>query len=108
MSTYQLVAEPRGSLPPAVSPDDTCERQGLRGGTPPDAALHSLPAGGLYGSVKPVLDCALVIVLALPALVIVALAAVAVKLTSPGPAFYTQTRVGRNGRRFTLIKLRTM
>jgi lipopolysaccharide/colanic/teichoic acid biosynthesis glycosyltransferase len=31
-----------------------------------------------------------------------------VKLTSAGPAFYTQTRVGRNGRLFTIYKLRTM
>jgi lipopolysaccharide/colanic/teichoic acid biosynthesis glycosyltransferase len=31
-----------------------------------------------------------------------------VKLTSRGPAFYTQTRVGCNGRLFTIYKLRTM
>ena len=30
------------------------------------------------------------------------------KLTSPGPAFYTQTRVGQGGRPFTIYKLRTM
>ena len=38
---------------------------------------------------------------------LVALAA-AVKLTSPGPAFYAQTRLGRNGRRYRIYKLRTM
>jgi len=32
----------------------------------------------------------------------------AVKLDSPGPAFYTQTRVGKGGRLFKVIKLRTM
>lgn len=31
-----------------------------------------------------------------------------VKLTSPGPAFFTQERVGLNGRRFTLYKFRSM
>src|SRR5439155_12868491 len=31
-----------------------------------------------------------------------------VKLTSRGPALYTQTRLGRNGRPFTIYKLRTM
>jgi lipopolysaccharide/colanic/teichoic acid biosynthesis glycosyltransferase len=31
-----------------------------------------------------------------------------VKLTSRGPAFYTQTRIGQNGRLFTIYKLRTM
>ena len=34
--------------------------------------------------------------------------AVAVKVTSPGPAFYRQTRVGQRGRPFTMLKFRTM
>src|SRR5216684_3977150 len=32
----------------------------------------------------------------------------AVKLTSRGPVFYSQTRVGRLGRRYKIYKLRTM
>ena len=36
------------------------------------------------------------------------LAAAAIKLTSPGPIFFTQVRVGRNKRRFTMYKFRTM
>jgi exopolysaccharide biosynthesis polyprenyl glycosylphosphotransferase len=39
---------------------------------------------------------------------ILALAAIAIKLTSPGPALFRQTRCGLYGRRFTLYKLRTM
>jgi exopolysaccharide biosynthesis polyprenyl glycosylphosphotransferase len=35
-------------------------------------------------------------------------AAIAVKLNSPGPVFFRQTRVGLNGRLFTLLKFRTM
>jgi lipopolysaccharide/colanic/teichoic acid biosynthesis glycosyltransferase len=31
-----------------------------------------------------------------------------VKLTSPGPAFYFQTRLGRNGRPYRICKIRTM
>jgi exopolysaccharide biosynthesis polyprenyl glycosylphosphotransferase len=34
--------------------------------------------------------------------------AVAIKLTSPGPVFFVQERVGLHGRRFKLIKFRTM
>ncbi len=39
---------------------------------------------------------------------VVALAAVAIRLTSRGPIFYQQTRAGRFGRDFQMIKLRTM
>jgi exopolysaccharide biosynthesis polyprenyl glycosylphosphotransferase len=35
-------------------------------------------------------------------------AAVAVKVTSPGPVLFRQERVGRRGRRFHVLKLRTM
>lgn len=31
-----------------------------------------------------------------------------IKIQSPGPVFYAQTRIGRNGRRFTFYKFRTM
>lgn len=39
---------------------------------------------------------------------IIALAAIAIRLESPGPVFYTQERCGERGRRFTIYKLRTM
>jgi len=45
--------------------------------------------------------------LVLTAPIMFALAA-AVRLTSPGPAFYSQRRVGRDGRIFTVRKLRSM
>jgi exopolysaccharide biosynthesis polyprenyl glycosylphosphotransferase len=39
---------------------------------------------------------------------IILLLAAAVRMTSPGPAFYSQRRVGRDGRVFTVHKLRSM
>ncbi len=39
---------------------------------------------------------------------VILLLALLVRLTSRGPAFYTQTRVGRHGRLFTIYKIRTM
>jgi exopolysaccharide biosynthesis polyprenyl glycosylphosphotransferase len=45
------------------------------------------------------------LLLGLPAL---GLAALAIRLTSPGPIFYRQTRNGRFGRPFQMTKLRTM
>ena len=39
---------------------------------------------------------------------VLAVAALAIKFTSRGPAFFRQRRVGLDGRSFTLLKLRTM
>jgi exopolysaccharide biosynthesis polyprenyl glycosylphosphotransferase len=39
---------------------------------------------------------------------LMAIAAVAIKLNSAGPIFFRQERVGRRGRRFRLVKFRTM
>jgi lipopolysaccharide/colanic/teichoic acid biosynthesis glycosyltransferase len=47
----------------------------------------------------------LVLVIALPASL---LAALLIRLTSPGPVFFLQPRVGQRGHMFNLIKLRTM
>jgi len=44
-------------------------------------------------------------ILALPVLMVLA---VAIKLDSPGPVFFRQERIGKEGRRFRLLKLRTM
>jgi lipopolysaccharide/colanic/teichoic acid biosynthesis glycosyltransferase len=61
-----------------------------------------------YPWVKVAADFVLAALLTLPAVPVVLFAALLVRLTSRGPAFYTQRRVGRNGRVFTIIKLRTM
>ena len=39
---------------------------------------------------------------------VIAVGAVLLKLASPGPIFFVQTRIGLNGRPFTIYKLRTM
>ena len=57
---------------------------------------------------KRVLDIAVALALLPAAGVILAVAAAGIKLTSRGPVFYTQTRVGRGGREFRFVKLRTM
>jgi lipopolysaccharide/colanic/teichoic acid biosynthesis glycosyltransferase len=61
-----------------------------------------------YPACKHAVDVAAAAALAVAALPVVALAALVVKLTSRGPAFYTQTRVGQHGRLFTIYKIRTM
>ncbi len=57
---------------------------------------------------KEVLDrvsAAVALVVLAPVFVVVA---VAVRLDSPGPVLFRQTRVGRRGRRFAMVKFRTM
>jgi len=39
---------------------------------------------------------------------VILVAALSIRLTSRGPAFYCQTRLGRNGRPYTIYKLRSM
>ncbi len=39
---------------------------------------------------------------------VLAITAIAIKATSRGPVFFRQTRVGRNGEHFTMVKLRSM
>lgn len=57
---------------------------------------------------KKIFDLSLVL-LAAPAVLVLALVLSAlVKLTSPGPVLYRQTRVGRGGRPFLIVKFRTM
>lgn len=59
-------------------------------------------------SAKRLFDCACVVIL-VPLLVPVCLGiALAVRLTSSGPVFFLQKRMGRYGRTFTIVKFRTM
>jgi exopolysaccharide biosynthesis polyprenyl glycosylphosphotransferase len=48
---------------------------------------------------------AILLILLLPLMIVLA---ILVKLTSPGPIFFVQVRVGLNKRRFSLLKFRTM
>ena len=57
---------------------------------------------------KRLLDLAAGSFLLLLSLPVLGLSALAVRLTSPGPVFYRQVRVGRSQKPFTLLKLRTM
>ena len=57
---------------------------------------------------KRVIDIAASLIGLLLAAPLLAIAAIAIRRESPGPALFAQTRVGRNERPFTLYKLRTM
>ena len=76
-----------------------------RGAVPPS---RSRQPGALYRAIKRLLDVVLSALALLVSGPVILLAALAVKLTSPGPAFYRARRAGRGGRPFDMFKLRTM
>jgi lipopolysaccharide/colanic/teichoic acid biosynthesis glycosyltransferase len=61
-----------------------------------------------YVPVKLAADVLVASLLSLITLPLVILAALLVKLSSRGPAFYSQVRLGRNGKPFKIYKIRTM
>jgi exopolysaccharide biosynthesis polyprenyl glycosylphosphotransferase len=74
----------------------------------PILTFTTTPSNETQLAAKRLLDIAvsaLLLVLAAPLIVMVA---IAIKLTSPGSVFFKQTRIGLNGRIFTLYKFRTM
>lgn len=71
-----------------------------------DMSHSHLPPSSLC--IKRTLDVAVSAVMMVLTAPVVATLAVAVKLTSPGPAFYPQERVGHHRRLFTMYKLRSM
>lgn len=77
-----------------------------------DAWLHGLgvtlplPLG--HRLFKRTVDLAFVMATGILFVPLLPILAVAIRLESPGPVFYRQTRVGLGNRRFSLIKLRSM
>jgi Undecaprenyl-phosphate galactose phosphotransferase WbaP len=64
--------------------------------------------GGRQGALKRLFDILLASLLLPAALVLGLLIAAAIKAETPGRVFFSQTRVGRGGRRFRLWKFRSM
>jgi len=82
-------------------------------------AMHLLPATtyeqcavpvirGRYSPWKRAIDVALAVLLFVPALPIMLVAFLLVRLSSRGPGIYVQTRLGAGGQPFRIFKLRTM
>ena len=61
-----------------------------------------------YFRTKEVVDRALATLLLVPALPVIGLLVLLVRLTSRGPGIYCQVRIGRHGRKFLMYKIRTM
>jgi lipopolysaccharide/colanic/teichoic acid biosynthesis glycosyltransferase len=72
------------------------------------AVVDGDPFAGRYAAVKRPLDLTLSAVLLVLAAPVILVTMALVKLTSRGPALYTQVRAGRDGRPFVLYKVRSM
>lgn len=62
----------------------------------------------LYSYIKRVLDVISALLILIITLPITAITAIGIKLSDFGPVFFTQTRIGKFGRPFKMIKFRTM
>lgn len=71
-------------------------------------SLRQGPGVGLDGLTKRAVDVVLGAALLVVLSPVLALIALAVRLTSPGPVVYRQERMGWGGRRFVMFKFRTM
>ncbi len=65
-------------------------------------------AMGFYPAIKPALDLVMALALLVLTLPIMIASMMLVRLTSRGPAIYTQRRLGLGGEVFTIFKIRTM
>jgi exopolysaccharide biosynthesis polyprenyl glycosylphosphotransferase len=74
----------------------------------PLVEMRPIEFGRIETRVKRALDISLSLILLILTLPVLAVIALAIRLTSRGPIFYTSLRVGKGGRHFTFLKFRSM
>jgi exopolysaccharide biosynthesis polyprenyl glycosylphosphotransferase len=74
----------------------------------PLLSFSAVDPRGVQFALKHALDCVLALALLVVLAPVIACAALAVRLTSPGPMLFEQRRVGRDGKVFSLYKFRSM
>ncbi len=95
-----VVPQPFDAMGPSVQVDNV-EGLTVFGMHPPVLSRSSRVA-------KRAMDIIGSLVLLLASVPLLVASACAIKLDSPGPVFFSQRRVGREGRRFSVLKFRTM
>ena len=74
----------------------------------PIVTLGSVPPFSWRTEAKRLIDLSVAVIMLIASAPVLLIAAIAIKLDSPGPIFFIQERVGFNKRRFRMIKFRTM
>jgi len=82
--------------------------QETRAPGPPAGQTWAVRCASWYVAARTAFDFVLSLVLLVLTAPLVLVAMILIKVTSPGPAVYTQTRLGQHGKPFTIYKLRTM
>ena len=75
---------------------------------PPTFAVQVAPDNSWYAASKSVVDYLIAVAILPFALLLIGFAYALVRLSSAGPGFYNQTRLGRGGKPYKILKLRTM
>ena len=70
--------------------------------------ISSIKPSFLTLTSKRFFDLVFLLLFSIPAFVLVIIASILIKLTSKGPVFFKQVRVGKDCKPFTILKLRTM
>ncbi|MEM6295289.1 MAG: sugar transferase [Myxococcota bacterium] len=96
------------TLPPQVPAGGKLELANVSGMAVPMLGLRRTPTAEAQLAAKRLVDIAGGLVGLLLAGPIMLVTAVAIKLDSAGPIFFKQVRAGRNGRKFTMYKFRSM
>ena len=95
-------------LPPSLPQRSRVEIANIDGFDLPLLGLRRTPTGEVRLALKRLLDIAggtAMLLVASPVMLTIALA---IKISSPGPVLFKQIRAGRNGRKFTMFKFRSM
>lgn len=92
-----------------IADSPTIYRDGFVEHGAPESAARPTRLDGWWGrAFKRCFDLAIAIPVLAAAMLVLLVAGVLIRLDSRGPVLFSQKRVGRSGRRFTMYKLRTM
>lgn len=95
-------------LPPSIPQRSRVEIANIHGIDLPLLGLRRTPTNEVNLALKRLIDLLGGMVMLMLSGPIMLVAAIAIRLESKGPIFFKQTRAGRNGRKFTMYKFRSM